>query len=74
MLAVAMVLSMSTWFSTAAVLPQLRREWDLSQVAASWLTIAVQLGFVFGAVVSAVFTLADRVRALQETARIKQAN
>ncbi|MEZ5236731.1 MAG: MFS transporter [Acidimicrobiales bacterium] len=61
-LAVAMVLSMSTWFSTAAVLPQLRREWDLSQVAASWLTIAVQLGFVFGAVVSAVFTLADRVR------------
>ena len=61
-LAVAMVLSMSTWFSTAAVLPQLRAQWDLSQVAGSWLAIAVQLGFVFGALVSAIFTLADRLR------------
>jgi MFS family permease len=61
-LALAMVLSMSTWFSTAAVLPQLRVAWGLSQVASSWLAIAVQLGFVFGAVVSATFTLADRLR------------
>lgn len=61
-LAVAMVLSMSTWFSTAAVLPQLRVEWSLSPLRASWLTIAVQLGFVFGALVSAAFTLADRLR------------
>ncbi|MCC6433997.1 MAG: MFS transporter [Acidimicrobiales bacterium] len=57
-----MVLSMSTWFSTAAVLPQLRAEWSLSQLSASWLTIAVQLGFVFGALVSAALTLADRLR------------
>jgi MFS family permease len=61
-LAFAMVLSMSTWFSTAAVLPQLREAWGLSQVASSWLAIAVQLGFVFGALVSAIFTLADRLR------------
>ncbi len=31
-------------------------------MASSWLAIAVQLGFVFGALVSAVFTLADRLR------------
>ncbi len=60
-LAVAMVLSMATWFSASAVLPQLRAEWGLSTTAASWLTIAVQLGFVAGAVVSAAVNLADTV-------------
>jgi MFS family permease len=60
-LAFAMVLSMATWFSAAAVLPQLRDEWSLSSSSASWLTIAVQLGFVAGAVTSAALNLADRV-------------
>lgn len=48
-LAVGMVLAMTTWFSASAVLPQLREEWELSSTAGSWLTIAVQLGFVVGA-------------------------
>ena len=48
-LAIALVLAMSPWFSTAAVLGQLRERWDLSGAAASWLTIAVQIGFVIGA-------------------------
>lgn len=61
-LAVSLVLAMSTWFSTAAVLGQLRDDWSLSDAEASWLTIAVQLGFVGGAVVSALTNLADRVR------------
>jgi hypothetical protein len=56
-----MVLAMTTWFSASAVLPQLRAEWDLSSAAASWLTIAVQLGFVVGAVASAAFNIADLV-------------
>ena len=60
-LAFALVLSMSTWFSTAAVLGQLRADWNLSSTAASWLTIVVQLGFVAGAVVSSLLTLADRI-------------
>ncbi len=60
-LAVGMVLAMTTWFSASAVLPQLREEWDLSSTAGSWLTIAVQLGFVVGAVGSAVFNIADLV-------------
>lgn len=60
-LAVALVFAMSTWFSTAAVLGQLRADWELSRNAASWLTIAVQLGFVVGAVASSLTNLADRI-------------
>ncbi len=60
-LAVTLVLAMSTWFSTAAVLGQLREAWDLSRTEASWLTIVVQLGFVVGAVVLAATNLADRI-------------
>ena len=60
-LACAVVLAMSAWFSTAAVLTELRVVWNLSDAAASWLTIAVQLGFVVGAIGLAVSGLADRV-------------
>ena len=53
-LAVAIVLSMTTWFSASAVLPELRAQWGLSTQESSWLTISVQLGFVIGALVSAL--------------------
>ena len=59
LLAVALVLSMTTWFSATAVVPQLREDWGLSDSAAAWLTIAVQLGFVVGALVSSVLNVAD---------------
>ncbi len=62
LLAIALVLSMSTWFSASAVLPQLRAEWALSDSAAAWLTIAVQLGFVVGAVGAALLNLSDVIR------------
>jgi len=58
-LAAALVLSMTTWFSASAVVPQLRAEWNLSSTGASWLTIAVQLGFVGGALASSLLNLAD---------------
>jgi MFS family permease len=58
-LSAALVLSMTTWFSASAVVPQLRVEWGLGDTAAAWLTIAVQLGFVLGATVSSVLNLAD---------------
>ena len=60
-IAVGLVLAMATWFSTAAVLGELRDRWSLSSVQASWLTIGVQLGFVLGAFASAATNLADRV-------------
>ncbi|HAS10845.1 MAG TPA: MFS transporter, partial [Acidimicrobiaceae bacterium] len=56
-----MVLAMTTWFSASAALPQLRTEWHLTPTAASWLTIAVQLGFVCGALLSATLNLADLI-------------
>ena len=59
LLAAALVLSMTTWFSATAVVPQLRAEWDLGNTAAAWLTIAVQVGFVAGALVGSALSVAD---------------
>ena len=58
-LSISLVFSWSTWFSATAVIPQLRSIWTLSPTTSAWLTIAVQLGFVVGAVVSSLFNLAD---------------
>jgi sugar phosphate permease len=61
LLAVTLLLSMSTWFSASAVIPQLRETWELSPTAAAWLTIAVQIGFVCGAIVSSVLNISDTI-------------
>jgi MFS family permease len=50
---------MTTWFSASAVIPQLRDQWHIGSSAAAWLTIAVQLGFVAGALTSSVLNIAD---------------
>jgi MFS family permease len=50
---------MSTWLSATAVLSQLKLEWGLGSTAGAWLTIAVQLGFVVGALASSFVNLAD---------------
>jgi MFS family permease len=54
---------MAPWFSASAVSPALARAWALSPTTTAWLTISVQLGFVVGALVSALLTLADRLSA-----------
>jgi MFS family permease len=61
LLALAETLAMGPWFAAAAVLPQLRTEWTLTQAQAAWLTMSVQLGFVLGAIGSAIINLPDRV-------------
>jgi MFS family permease len=53
-------MGLSVWFSATAVVPSLRVEWGIGSTAAVWLTASVQIGFVVGAVTSAVFNLADR--------------
>ncbi|RJG04436.1 MFS transporter [Noviherbaspirillum sedimenti] len=58
-LAVCIVLTMTTWFSATAVVPQLMETWQLSSSLAAWLTIGVQVGFVIGAVGSSVIGLSD---------------
>ncbi len=60
LLAVAVVFCMSPWFSAAAILPQLRTLWGWSGSQGASLTLAVQLGFVAGALLSAIFGLSDR--------------
>jgi MFS family permease len=61
LLTVAVTFGMTTWFSASAVIPQLRVSWNLPDSSAAWLTIAVQLGFVAGAILSSLFNLADLV-------------
>jgi len=50
---------MSTWFSGTAVIGALRAEWGLAAGGSAWLTIAVQLGFVAGAMLAAITNLLD---------------
>ena len=59
-LAVAELCAMAPWFSASAVGPALVSAWRLGPTGAAWLTISVQLGFVAGALVSAMLTLSDR--------------
>ena len=59
-LAVGLLLVKSLWFSASAVIPQLALTWHLDGNQRAWLTMSVQLGFVAGALISAVLNLADR--------------
>lgn len=59
LIALATFLSMSVWFSASFVVPQLKDLWQLSSGESSLLTIAVQLGFVAGALTLAATGLAD---------------
>src|ERR1035438_300631 len=63
LLAAAELLAMAVWFSASTVAPQLAQEFHLSESSRAWLTISVQLGFVFGALTSAIFNLSDRLDA-----------
>jgi MFS family permease len=54
-------LGMSVWFSASAVVPALTQAWGLSASGQAWLTMSVQIGFVLGALGSAVLNLADRI-------------
>lgn len=57
----SLVLTMSTWFSATAVAPELAALWRLSEAATAALTIAVQVGFVAGALLLGIGNLPDIV-------------
>lgn len=59
-LCLAVVLTLSVWFAGTAAVPDLLAAGLVTTAQAGWLTAAVQLGFVAGTLVSAVFSLADR--------------
>ena len=50
---------MAPWFSASAVAPALAAQWQLSPGGTAGLTVSVQIGFVAGALVSAILTLSD---------------
>lgn len=60
-LALAELLAMTVWFSASAVVPALTAAWALDGAGQAGLTMAVQAGFVAGAIVSALLNLADRL-------------
>jgi MFS family permease len=63
-LSAAMILGMTPWFSATVAAPLMLAEWGrYSVVSSSWLTIAVQLGFVAGTFLSAALMLSDRMSA-----------
>ena len=58
-IALGQLFALSLWFSASAVAPQLEDVWNLSIGQVAGLTLAVQIGFVAGALLLAVFNLAD---------------
>jgi MFS family permease len=60
LLALVGALGMSLWFSMSAVVPQLAAEWGLTAGEQAAITLAVQIGFVAGALASAIANLSDR--------------
>ncbi|TYC49509.1 MFS transporter [Rhodobacterales bacterium] len=58
---VAEIAGMSLWFMSAAILPDLVRDFQISPFQQAALSSAVQIGFVFGALVSSLLGLADRI-------------
>ena len=63
LLALCVSLGLSPWFSVSAVGPEIQVAWGLSSGQLAWLTMAVQLGFVMGTLVSAILNLPDRISA-----------
>jgi MFS family permease len=59
-IASAQVLALTTWFAASAAAPAIRSEWHLSGAEVPLLTTAVQVGFVIGALSSALVNLPDR--------------
>ena len=59
-LSLAELFALTLWFSGSAVVPQMTEELGLGDGGRSWLTLSVQLGFVVGALASALTNLADR--------------
>lgn len=59
----ASLFGLSVWFSTNAISSALEAEKSLSEQDIAWLTIAVQLGFVFGTFAIALTNIADLLNA-----------
>ncbi|HII82873.1 MAG TPA: MFS transporter, partial [Ferroplasma sp.] len=57
-MAVSELMVMSLWFSASAIAPELAPTWGVSGAGTLLITMMVQFGFVFGALISATIGLA----------------
>ena len=62
-LAGTLLLALVPWFSAASVAPLIAEEWRISRLETALLTVAVQLGFVAGALIVAFTGAADVIPA-----------
>ena len=62
-LATTVLLALVPWFSAASVAPVIAAEWQISRLETALLTVAVQLGFVVGALVVGFSGAADVIPA-----------
>ncbi|MEA2651617.1 MAG: hypothetical protein QOI85_1338 [Chloroflexota bacterium] len=62
-LSAALLLALVPWFSAASVAPLIADEWQITRLETALLTVAVQLGFVVGALVIAFTGAADVIPA-----------
>ena len=63
LLAATVLLALVPWFSAASVAPLISAEWQISRLETALLTVAVQLGFVVGALAIAFSGAADVIPA-----------
>ena len=62
LLSFSCLMAMSLWFSATAIAPIVVDEWHLTDGEAAWLTMSVQIGFAVGALLIALFNLADLIK------------
>jgi len=58
---ISVLMSRSLWFSATAIIPMIKQEWGLSSLDTVFITLSLQLGFVFGTLISATFAIPDSV-------------
>jgi MFS family permease len=63
LLSASLLLALVPWFSAASVAPLIAAEWQITRLETALLTVAVQLGFVVGALVVAFTGAADVIPA-----------
>lgn len=59
-IAVSELFALSLWFSASVILPELKGIWSLTAFTEAWVSAAVPIGFVVGALVSSYFGIADQ--------------
>jgi len=59
LISICLIGALGTWFSSTVILPELTLRTQLGESQQVWLTNAVQLGFVLGAVLIAFFNISD---------------